>query len=120
MADMSTIIDELLKAHGITGAKMCSDLGMSKSFMTELRKGRAKSIKVETAQKIADYFGVSLDHLLGNETKNAPTENSERDVLDEVDIGFYSGYKELDEADKEVLRDMVRVMRERKARKNEP
>ena len=56
MTDVSAIIDNLLKSKGITGAKMCADLGMSKSFMTELRKGRAKSVKAETAQKIADYF----------------------------------------------------------------
>ena len=35
-------IDALLKERGITGAKMSTDLGMSRSFMTELRKGRAQ------------------------------------------------------------------------------
>ncbi len=65
MADLYKIIDELLKEKGVSGSKMSSDLGMSRSFMTELRKGRAKSIKTETAKKIADYFGVSTDYLLG-------------------------------------------------------
>ena len=65
MADMYKRIDELLAERGITGAKMSSDLGMSRSFMTELRKGRAKSVKLETAQKIADYFDVSVHYLLG-------------------------------------------------------
>ena len=50
--------------------------------------------------------------------KKAPTENGERDILDEVDIAFYSGYKELDETDKEVLRDMVQLMRQRRANNN--
>ena len=119
MADMCKRIDELLTEKGITGAKMSQDLGMSRSFMTELRKGRAKSVKLETAQKIADYFGVSVHDLMDDEeSKKAPTNAGERDILDEVDIGFYNGYKELDESDKEVLRDMVRVMRERRANKN--
>lgn len=65
MADMYKRIDDLLAERGITGAKMSNDLGMSRSFMTELRKGRAKSIKLETAQKIADYFDVSVHYLLG-------------------------------------------------------
>ena len=56
MADVYKIIDTLLNDRGISGAKMSADLGMSRSFMTELRKGRAKGIKAETAQKIADYF----------------------------------------------------------------
>ncbi len=117
MIDMYKRIDKLLSEHGISGAKMSADLGMSRSFMTELRKGRAKSIKIETAQKIADYFGVSVGYLLGTEDEKTPTGNGGRDILDEVDIAFYNGFKDLDEAEKEVLRDMVRVMRERRSKK---
>lgn len=67
MAEMYEVIDRLLDERGVNGAQMSSDLGMSRSFMTELRKGRAKSIKVETAQKIAEYFRVTIDYLLGND-----------------------------------------------------
>lgn len=72
MAEMYEIIDALLEERGISGAQMSADLGMSRSFMTELRKGRAKGIKLETAQRIAEYFGVSLDRLLGIEKKETP------------------------------------------------
>ena len=74
MADMYKTIDELLVKKGVSGAKMASDLGMSRSFLTELRKGRAKSVKLETAQKIADYFSVPVSLLLGEETKKSPAE----------------------------------------------
>ena len=57
-------IDALLKERGITGAKMSTDLGMSRSFMTELRKGRAKGVTADTAARIAKYLGVSTDYLL--------------------------------------------------------
>ena len=121
MADVYKIIDTLLKERGISGAKMSADLGMSRSFMTELRKGRAKSIKAETAQKIADYFGVSVGYLLGEETEKAPTSNGERqpDILDEIDIAFYGDYRELSEDDKETLRAMARVMKERMAKRKQ-
>ena len=46
---------------------MCDDLGMSRSTLTELRKGRAKTINLEKASMIADYFGVSMDYLMGKE-----------------------------------------------------
>jgi transcriptional regulator with XRE-family HTH domain len=85
MADMYKIIDDLLTEKGISGVKMSTDLGMSRSFMTELRKGRAKSIKLETAQKIADYLGVSVSALLGEEEKNAP---SARGSVTDEDIKF--------------------------------
>lgn len=74
MADMYKIIDNLLEANNISGAKMCADLDMSRSFITELRKGRAKSVKIETAQKIASYFGVSVGYLLGEENENTPVQ----------------------------------------------
>lgn len=44
---------------------------------------------------------------------------SKPDVLDEVDIAFYGEYKQLTEDDKDTIRDMVRVMRERRAKKQE-
>ena len=62
MADMYKIIEELLTQKGISGAKMCADLGMSRSFMTELRKGRIKSVRLETAQKIRPLRGRRRDH----------------------------------------------------------
>lgn len=66
---------------------MCSDLGMSRSFLTELRKGRAKSIKIETASKIADYFGVTVEYLLGKDKKETPTltAKDERDIARDLE-----------------------------------
>lgn len=82
MADVCDIIDRLLKEKKISGAKMSRDLGMSRSFMTELRKGRAKSINAETAKKIAGYFEVPVDYLLGREKKATPTPLSSKDERD--------------------------------------
>lgn len=86
MTDMYKRIDILLSEHGISGAKMSADLGMSRSFMTELRKGRAKSVKIETAQKIADYFGVSVDYLLGTEQKEKPLVNGDEELTDYLEM----------------------------------
>lgn len=115
MGSLYENIMALCKERGIKGGKMCTELGISKSFMTELRKGRTKSAKIETAQKVADYFGVTVGYLLGAETEKAPTDNGERDILDEIDIGFYGDYKALTENDQETLRAMARLMRERRA-----
>ena len=41
---------------------MCADIGVSRAFMTELKKGRAKTVTFATAQKLADYFNVSVDY----------------------------------------------------------
>ena len=64
----------LCQSKGITGGKLCSDLQMSKGTLTDLKMGRQKSLSAEKAQKIASYFGVSVGYLLGEETKNTPSE----------------------------------------------
>lgn len=59
----------LCERKGVKGGKMCVDLGLSKSVMTDLKSGRKKGVNAETAQKIATYFGVSVGYLLGEETE---------------------------------------------------
>ena len=69
-------LSELCEAKGIKGGRMCTELGFSKSLMTDLKNGRKKSVNAETAQKIASYFNVSVGYLLGEEEKKEqPTES---------------------------------------------
>ena len=101
-------IQSLCEEKGIRPGRLCNDLGISRSLMTDLKMGRKKTVNAETAQKIAGFFGVSVGYLLGQETD---------EILDQVDVAFYGEYKELNEEDKETVRDMVRLMRERRAGK---
>ena len=112
-------LSELCEKKGIKGGRMCTELGFSKSLMTDLKMGRKKSVSAETAQKLASYFCVSVGYLLGEETEKTPTGSGERDILDEIDIAFYGDYRELTEDDKATIRDMARVMLERRAKKQE-
>ena len=64
----------LCKERGIKGGRMCTDLGISKSLMTDLKSGRKKGVNAETAHKLAEYFGVSVGYLLGEEEKDAKKE----------------------------------------------
>lgn len=62
-------LSALCEEKGIKGARMCGDLGISKSLMTDLKSGRKKGVNAETAQKLASYFGVTVGYLLGEEEK---------------------------------------------------
>ena len=67
---MSTLyknIVALCDERGIKGGKMCSDTGVSKGLLTDLKMGRRTGVSAKTAQKIASYFGVSVGYLLGEE-----------------------------------------------------
>lgn len=60
----------------ISFSKMCVDLGLSRSLQTKLKENPEKDIKGDTAQKIADYFGVSVERVLGSEQQKKPAANN--------------------------------------------
>ena len=108
-------IASLCKERGVSVTTMCKDSGASRASLSDLKVGRKQGLSAETLSKISTYFGVSVDFLLGKE--KTPTVSGERDPIDDVDLAFYGEYKELSVDDKETVRDMVRVMRQRRAAK---
>ena len=112
---MDSLYDRILSLcdrNNIRPGRLCDDLGLSRGLITDLKMGRKKSVSAETAQKIAAYFGVSVGYLLSQE--DSP---QSQDILDQVDVAFYGDFKELDEEQKAAVRDMVRLMRERRISK---
>lgn len=101
-------IQALCEKAGIRPGRLCTELGLSRGLMTDLKMGRKKSVNAQTAQKIASYFGVSVAALLGT--------SEGADVLEQVDVAFYGDFKELSDEEKEAVRDMVRLMRQRRAK----
>lgn len=115
MADLYENIQHLCAEKGIRPGRLCDELGISRGLMTDLKMGRKKGVSAQTAQKIASYFGVSVGYLLGQEGSDEVPADHKKDILDEVDVAFYGDFKELDEAQKEAVRDMVRLMRQRRS-----
>ena len=113
MENLFARIESLCQRKGIRPGRLCDELGLSRGLMTDLKMGRKKTVSAETAQKIAGFFGVSVGYLLGVEA----SEPAQTDLLDQVDVAFYGDFKELNEEEKETVRDMVRLMRERRAAK---
>ena len=64
---MSTLYEnicELCEQKGVKPGKMCNDLKISRSTVTDLKAGRKKTLNAETVQKIAEYLGVSADRVM--------------------------------------------------------
>lgn len=75
MSNLYERIARLCQDKKIKGATMCSEVGISKGLLTDLKMGRRTGVSAVTAQKIASYFGVSVGYLLGEEEKKEqPTE----------------------------------------------
>ena len=69
---MSTLyerIADLCDQRGIKGYRLCKDIEIQPSILTDLKNGRKKGISTDYAVRIATYFGVSVDYLLGNEAE---------------------------------------------------
>ena len=74
MGTLYNNIIALCNERGIKGGKLCTDIGMSKGILTDLKMGRQTGISAANAQKIANYFDVSVGYLLGEEEKSEKKE----------------------------------------------
>ena len=77
---LQTIIG-LIEEKDITELKFQSDLGLYRTAVSEWKSGKSKSYE-RHLPKIADYFGVSVDYLLGKtDKKNNPAAESSKAIL---------------------------------------
>lgn len=73
MSDLYSNIHALCEKEGIKDGTLCGNIGIRRSFLSELKAGRTKSLSTEVLSKIATYFNVSVDYLLtGNQKENPP------------------------------------------------
>ena len=73
MANLYENIEKLCKQRGVNVTTMCKESGASRGSLTDLKNGRKQTLKYETLDKIASYFGTSVDILVsGNQKENPP------------------------------------------------
>ena len=93
---MGTLYENIMalcESRGIKGGKMCTDLGISKGLLTDLKMGRRSGISASTAQKIANYFDVTVGHLLGEENEKTPADDGKRSAVNEDEIVKFALFK---------------------------
>lgn len=73
MSNLYNKIVELCESRDITGYRLCKDIHARPSMLTDLKMGRKEALALDTLSKIANYFSVSVDYLLGNEQEKKPT-----------------------------------------------
>lgn len=71
-------IKELSKKRNKTLVEVAEDLGLSRHAFYSWDKS---SPKTNTLEKVADYFGVSVDYLLGRESTSYQLDTQEEDLL---------------------------------------
>lgn len=100
------------EAKGYTQQQVADHMQIDKSTYCGYETGKRQP-DVQKIKQLSRYLGISGDDLL--ETGYVASPTTEPDILDDVDLAFYGDYKELSDDDQKTIRDMVRVMRERRA-----
>lgn len=80
MSDLYSNIHALCEKEGIKDGTLCANIGIRRSFLSELKAGRTKSLSTEVLSKIAAYFNVSVDYLLTGEQKENPPQQPQSEV----------------------------------------
>lgn len=80
-------VEILCKIKGVTGTKACLESGLSRSFLTDF-KSKSQNPRIESLEKLADYFGVTISELLGE----APFHAVESDTISDADRHLLDAY----------------------------
>nr|DAR22225.1 MAG TPA: Repressor protein CI [Caudoviricetes sp.] len=86
---MYEVFEQLLQSHGVSSYKVSKDTGVTQTSLSNWKAGRSTPT-TKTLQRIADYFGVTVDYLMtGKEEpkEKAPelTAKDERDIAKDLD-----------------------------------
>lgn len=86
---------ELAEQKGMSTSAVAVKLGIPKTTVTYWRQNAGVAPKTEQLLKIADFFGVSTDYLLGNtDIKNAPSESSPEEI---AKVALFGGSEHVSE-----------------------
>ena len=108
------IFFDLCKRNGISCKKAAEDIGLSNSITTKWKKTGATP-GGDTLNRIAAYFGVSTDYLLGKKTEKASTENGERQMSDEeLKFALWGDCTDVSDDDLDDVRRYAAFVQERK------
>ena len=78
------VLRDLRKAKGISLKEFGKIIGVAESTVSLYENGKRQP-DYDTLSKIADFFGVSTDYLLGRETKTVLTRRDEKEIKTIID-----------------------------------
>ncbi|MGI5897094.1 MAG: helix-turn-helix domain-containing protein [Oscillospiraceae bacterium] len=121
MGEIYKRIESLCTEQKINITTMCREAHIPRSALTDYKAGRIKTLSTDKLQKIADYFNVSVDYLLGNtDIKKAPSAKDEGQISDEdLKIALFHGASDVTDEMWEEAKEYARFIYERERRKRE-
>ena len=107
---MSTFYDNYIKlcaAHDKSPTAVSKEIGLSNAAASGWKNGKKPS--AVTKQKLADYFGVTVEELTGEEQKEKPSTAGEMDLssLSPEDAELVKKILNASEAKKNAIRELL-------------
>ncbi len=107
----------LCDEKGISVYRACQDIGLNRSAVAKWKAGGKPN--GTTAGKLADYFGVTTDFLLGQAQEKTPAE-SQRAVSDEdIKFALFGGDGEITDAMYDEVKKFAAFLKQKEAERKE-
>ena len=97
--------------------RACTDIGLNRAAVAKWKNGGKPN--GTTAAKLAEYFDVTTDYLLGRSEESAPAEKPRAVSDEEIKFALFGGDGEITDAMFEEVRAFAAFVKEREARKKE-
>lgn len=107
MSELYNRIERLCKDRNINMTAMCKEASVPRGNLSDLKMGRSAILSTKNLSKIAAYFDVSVDFLLGQEEqKNKPADQT----VSELDAEFMRLFSGLSDQQKDFVLVALRGM----------
>ncbi|MCH4169348.1 MAG: helix-turn-helix domain-containing protein [Streptococcaceae bacterium] len=93
-------VSKLAKQRNINLTDLAEELGLSRHAFY---KWKTSSPKAETLEKVADYFGVSIDYLLDRDSVSL-----NEDLEDSIDVAMLYSGKKLNDVDRATIKALLK------------
>ena len=108
---------QLCDQNNISVYRACTDIGLNRSAVAKWKSGGKPN--GTTAARLADYFGVTTDYLLGQTEAKSPAETPRVISDDEIKFALFGGDGEITDAMYHEVKQFAAFVKQREAGKKE-
>lgn len=108
----------LMSERKLSNSKLAREIHVHTSTVGNWLDG--KDVKAENLETLCEYFGCSLDYLVGADGgKKAPTQEGEREItFDDFTYAMQNESKELTDGDKQILLSLAKQLNDARKKRN--
>ena len=107
----------LCARRGVSVYKACTDIGLNRSAVAKWKTGGRPN--GTTAARLAEYFGVTTDYLLGLEEEKSPAETLRAVSDEDIKFALFGGDGEITDAMYDEVKRFAAFIKKREADKKE-